>query len=63
MLSEVSQSEDNKYPRFHSCVECKKQNKEAKGEKIDKSRNRLLIIENWWLPEGRWVGGEIGLGD
>jgi len=37
----------------------KKQNKQGKKETNQKKPDSYLQRTNWWLPEGRWVGGWV----
>ena len=60
-LSEINQSEKDKYHMFHSYMEFKKQNKRAKEERErerEKPRNRLLTIQNQpVVTSGESTGG------
>ena len=62
LLSKISQRKTNTI-QFHSYVEFKKQNKQAKGKKgreVGKSRNKLLTIESKVMVTRREVGEEDG---
>ena len=47
---------ERQIPHDFTHVEFKKQNKEAKGKKRGKTRNRLLTTD-CWLSDGWWVRG------
>ena len=63
MLSEISQTDKNKYCVYHLYTESKKIQQTSECN-IKKKRNRLTDIENkLWLWVGRWQNRGGGVGD